>query len=692
MIINYTNGQIYQWAKKAGGIKSDYTTNVTTDLQGNYIVAGKFYSTSISFGAYILNNTSDSVYHDIFIVKYDSSGNVIWAKREGGIYNDQINSITTDSNGNIFFTGYFNSPSITFGTYTFANPGPGTKLFVVKYNSTGNVIWAKQPPDGYGFGNGVSTDTQGNCIVTGQFFNDSISFGPYTLFNSNAYYDDVFVVKYDMNGNVLWAKQAGGKSSDIGVAISTDSQGNIIVLGRFLSDSIFFAGQTISNVSNLEYGFTYLSDIFCVKYDSNGNILWIKHSGSNGEDIGNDISTDNYGNIIFTGYFRGNSIIFGTDTLLNADTTFTKDFFLVKCDSAGNVLWANRSGFTGDDQGNGVDIDTNGNCIVVGYFNSFSITFGLNNLINNGNTDIFVVKYDSMGNNIWASNVGGSMTDIGIDVSTDFKNKSILTGNFRSSSIFFGTDTLNNSGYEDVFIAKFNECDLSVTVYKTDIFCNGDNDGSITVTPNAGISPFSYLWSNGETNPSITGLDSGFYTITVSDASGCVIVKNTYIYEPPGIYLMWNTTPDSGSGNGTATVIVFGFNSPYTYLWSTGDTTLQVSNLISQYYSITVTDAYGCSVLVDSIYIDIYTDIYNAIYNSSPAIKINPNPSSDGIFYISNIQNKKYNFAVTNILGETIYKSENFNSIIDLSKHSKGIYFIIVNSQDKSLNKKLIIH
>ena len=127
----------YLWAKSAGGTSSDYGRSVATDASGNTFVTGVFYSTSITFGSYTLTNAG---YADIFLVKYDASGNVIWAKSAGGTSYDFGWSVATDASGNTFVTGRFKSPSITFGSYTLNNANVGySDIFLAKLDNTNGI-------------------------------------------------------------------------------------------------------------------------------------------------------------------------------------------------------------------------------------------------------------------------------------------------------------------------------------------------------------------------------------------------------------------------------------------------------------------------------------------------------------------------------------------------------------------------
>ena len=137
----------WQWAKSAGGTDHDDGQSVSTDASGNVYVTGWFQSQSITFGTTTLTNeldTNTGVYHtSMFIVKYDASGNVLWTKSAIGINSMSHLGISTNAIGNVYLVGSFTKPSISFGTTTLTKTG----IFVVKYDASGNVIWARSAGD-----------------------------------------------------------------------------------------------------------------------------------------------------------------------------------------------------------------------------------------------------------------------------------------------------------------------------------------------------------------------------------------------------------------------------------------------------------------------------------------------------------------------------------------------------------------
>jgi hypothetical protein len=141
---------------------------------------------------------------------------------------------------------------------------------------------------------------------------------------------------------------------------------------------------------------------------------------------------------------------------------------------------------------------------------------------------------------------------------------------------------------------------LTATSSTTNVSCFGGNNGSGTVTPTGGITPYTYLWSSGQTTDAATGLTAGSYLITVTDAATCSAVVNLSVGQPTSALSAGTptSTPRTcAAANGTATVTPAGGTSPYTYLWTGGQTTATATGLTNTNYNVTVTDANGCTAV-----------------------------------------------------------------------------------------------
>src|ERR1035437_3832191 len=326
--------QTCQWAKTAGNNYSDGGNAVSTDSNGNVFVTGDFDSDNITFGSTTLyNNNSSSP--EMFIVKYDVNGNVLWAKSPESYANSDGESVCTDIYGNVYVAGEFLTDSITFPPITLYNHNTTEDFFLVKYDANGNVLSAKSGGGNLDDGAGnLKTDLRGNVFVSGGFYSDSITIENFTLYNhilGITLTADIFLAKYDSNGNVIWAKSFGGDSQDGGPRISAGNNGVFYVSGYFVSDTIYFDSIIIYNISGSDNN-------YFAKYDSSGNILWVKKIWGNDVQYITSLSSDTNGNIYVGGFFTSNPIHFDS-TLLYCSTNIGYNSFIAKYDSTGTLIW-----------------------------------------------------------------------------------------------------------------------------------------------------------------------------------------------------------------------------------------------------------------------------------------------------------------------------------------------------------------
>ena len=159
---------------------------------------------------------------------------------------------------------------------------------------------------------------------------------------------------------------------------------------------------------------------------------------------------------------------------------------------------------------------------------------------------------------------------------------------------------------------------LLASLTSTNVACNSGNDGSASVVVSGGVPAYSFLWSNGQTSPTISGLSSGSYSVTVTDANGCSTVESVTITQP-AIYstnLVVNNVTCFGNSNGSASINVSGGTPGYTHLWSNGSSGASISGLIVGNYTVTTTDANGCSI-VDAFTISEPSAALTAVFNAS---------------------------------------------------------------------------
>lgn len=174
-----------------------------------------------------------------------------------------------------------------------------------------------------------------------------------------------------------------------------------------------------------------------------------------------------------------------------------------------------------------------------------------------------------------------------------------ITGLAPGTYTVTATDENGCSTSSSVTVEAFLCGSLSGTVDSTPVSCFGQNDGTLTALPAGGSGTYTYLWSNGETTPTITGLGSGSETVTATDSDGCSVVLTGTVTEPAQLSVSTSSTNETGNGtnDGTATASPNGGTAPYDYLWSSGDTEATATDLEPGTYTVTITDANQCSTV-----------------------------------------------------------------------------------------------
>ena len=480
----YGQNITWQWARdgiSSGNINS-YGEGyyVTVDSMENSYLTG-FYVYTLAFDTFVLNSFPSV---EAFLVKYNSTGNVLWAKSSMGPGDAYGMCIATDASNNVYLEGRYFSGAVSFDQVTLDSTGI-YNIFLAKYDSSGNVIWVRTPDDSaYAYNYSVATDRFGNVYITGSFESQTITFGSHTLINTGLL--SLFVVKYDSSGNVIWAKSAGGTAENISsVSIASDPSGNIYITGAFSSSTMTIGAYTLTNNGT--------TNSFLTKYDSAGNVLWAKSAGGTHYDYGVAVSTNSSRYVYVTGDFMSPSIIFDSDTLINIGTY---NFYIAKYDLFGNVLWAKSSQDSGACFVFNLATDNNGNpCISGGQQgnpNHYPINFNNLSLIIPATIldPMFFVKFDSLGNAL-CGDVLPTGGDDNNGIAVGISNNVYLGGDFAMDTMIFGNDTLFRTGAETPFLAKFN-LNCVEDVANPEIH----NEGNISLYPNPTSGTFTLTYNS----------------------------------------------------------------------------------------------------------------------------------------------------------------------------------------------------
>lgn len=200
----------------------------------------------------------------------------------------------------------------------------------------------------------------------------------------------------------------------------------------------------------------YCISFFCIAYPvMSQNIFWAKSATGNQLDEGNAIAIDNYGNTYIIGQYESNVLNFGTANITNNSVSGYEDAFLAKIDINGNCLWARTIGGGDREYASAVTVDSDNSIIVTGFFESTSFVAGTETLTNAGDKDIFLIKYNTLGDVIWAKSFGSNYDEESYGISCDGVGNIYLAGEFASSTLQIAGQTLTSYGWDDGFVASF---------------------------------------------------------------------------------------------------------------------------------------------------------------------------------------------------------------------------------------------
>jgi catechol 2,3-dioxygenase-like lactoylglutathione lyase family enzyme len=384
-----------EWMRQFGTPSQDYSNGVAVDSTGNIYLTG---GTEGDLGG------ANAGSYDAWVAKYDPQGNQLWLQQFGTADGDSSNGVAVDSTGNIYLTGD------TRGDLGGANAG-SYDAWVAKYDPQGNQLWVQQ------FGsvstesaNGVTVDLDGNVYLTG------------VIYRIGYEDNDIWVAKYDPQGNQLWMQQFGSDHSDDSNRVVTDTAGNVYLTGN-TNGSLGGANPSNNN------------DAWVAKYDSSGNQLWLQQFGTNTYDASSGVAVDSTGNVYLTGktysHFAETNVHF-------------YDAWIAKYDPQGNQLWVQQF----QSPQSQIDYWSNSNNVVIDAADNVYLTGSIKDDSGNWNKDVWVVKYDSEGNQIWQQQFDAVSRQYFYDVAIDGAGNLYLTGETEGD---LGSP---NAGSDDAWVAK----------------------------------------------------------------------------------------------------------------------------------------------------------------------------------------------------------------------------------------------
>jgi hypothetical protein len=323
-------------------------------------------------GGYIITGITGpygGVHEGICLIKTDSAGNQVWFDSLGGIDYDCGRSVQQTSDG-----GYIVAGS------TYSSGSGGIDVHLVKTDPSGHQVWSRTfGGSGSDFGYSVEQTFDGGYVIAG--YTDSYGAGE----------EDVCLIKTDVSGNQLWFETFGGSGGDFGYSVEQTFDGGYVIAGYTGS---FGAGG---------------SDIYLIKTDSSGNQVWFNTFGGSSYDYSNSVQQTADGGYVITGTTGSHGDVFG-------------DACLVKADSSGNQTWFKTFGGSSADHGESVQQTFDGGYTIAGTTNSYGA----------GGGDVYLVRTNFSGDQIWFRTFGGSHDDVGNSVQQTSDGGFIIAGSTES--------------------------------------------------------------------------------------------------------------------------------------------------------------------------------------------------------------------------------------------------------------------
>ncbi len=477
-----------QWQHNYGGSGRDSGFGITPASDGGFVVVGQTKSNDhdVTDNHLRVGQTTD----DIWVMKANSSGTIIWQKALGGTEGDTGFDITPTSDGGYIITG-----STYSNDYDASDNSNGSGFIVIKLNSEGVTQWHRcYGGTGMEEAYSIRQTNDGGYVVCGQTnsINGDLEF-------TTPHQNDIWILKLYSNGDIQWNKRLGGSSNlENALSIKQISDGGYIVSCASGSNDF-----DISNNNGLQ-------DFCLFRLDSNGTVIWQKSYGGSGQDVAYDIIETTNGDFVVTGNTTSSNLT-GHHGL--------SDGIVMRINSLGEVLWQKILGGSLEDFLFKIRQTDDGDFVAIGQTNSSD---GDISGLHGNQIDGWLVKLSASGELLWQKPMGGSFNDALYGLEIISGNKILVTGTSNSVD----GDLTSNLGDQDLWIAK-----IDTTTLKTQNF----EVLQITVAPNPSSKNIILSITEHETFDKIVISDNCGKTILIQNEK-----KNTINIETlqSGIYFI----------------------------------------------------------------------------------------------------------------------------------------------------------
>ena len=432
------------WSKSFGDNAEQTVTSAAVDAAGNVYITGGFYGFT-DFGNGSLEAAEQS--EDLFIAKYDTDGDLLWARRFGDESNQRGSAVAVGSNGHVVVVGSFGG-SMEFAGQFVAASDQSDAFVVVVSAEDGTDVWA-QSFQGQGFDQprSVSVDRGGNIVIGGDFDTDITVRGSDNMGDTfNAVGEsDMFVVKLLDNGGFVWARQFGDVASDQLTDTATDSSGVIALTGYIRGGVVDFGGGPLDPV-----GIDPNDDAFIVSLGPDGGHRWSKRLGDEFYQRGSGVAYDADDQLLALGEFSSLIDFDGEQRTSSGNL----DTYLVKLADDGSPVWARSFGVTSNSYARRVGADPDRNVFLTGDFEGV-VDFGGSQLTSEGERDVYYARLDSSASHSLSMSFGDIISQSAYDIAVDRGGNAIIVGNFYGSIDFgFGVHSSADATDLNPFVAK----------------------------------------------------------------------------------------------------------------------------------------------------------------------------------------------------------------------------------------------
>lgn len=602
------NGNLI-WVVRHGGKQPDWGRCISSDINGNVFVAGDYCDTAY-FEQDTVIGIGNNLNRNIFLVKYDSTGQTQWVKSAGNSAGySRAYGVCTDEFGNSYITGHISGPS-NFDGVSFGLTGKNIP-FVAKFNQAGNCLWVKHINCQFGGEGNDIKYSNGKLFVVGTY-RGSMSINSVNYPGNSPSWGDVYTATLDTAGNFIWVRTAIGAYQDMANAIDLDDSLNVYIAGTFAND-LSFGSLTINSLNFGATAATANAGIngFVAKYNPLGNLLWVKHIASGTllslDDL--DVSID--GSVLISSTAR-NSVIVGDSVI--SYTGANPSALFIALSTNGDFKWKKLSGGGSNSiEARTIVSDHFGNVFVGGEYMATNFSFDSFNSSSISGWDAYLAKlypplkpaiiFDSvkcLGDTLLI-NVIQSGNPISYSWSS---NSGQIVGLSNQSNLKWVTSTSGSHSIQLSLSNSFESNTINIPVlvvapqllflgFDTTI-CSGQ---SIILQAPPIFS--SYLWSNGETSPMLVASTPGQLILEALDQYGCKSSDTIQVFTFPIVQTNIGNDTSICSGESILLDAGSGFDQ---YQWSTGASSQSISVSGSNQIFLNVIDSNGCSLL-DSIVI-----------------------------------------------------------------------------------------